>query len=199
VPVVSDQLGVCASRTATRPARSSCSAEGGTTTDPAPKVVPSTQQRPGYFDLAVVDLIVANRVAEYRPHRRRQGRSRPAARSSPPRTSRPPSPWPPADDADITGWQTALAADTDLTRKLTRSRGWLYATMRELEPGVDRGRITIPVPDDTHRLVGLLATSPGQLPAKPRCSPRQVRAGRCFLTPPPNHPSRSCLSKGGQT
>jgi hypothetical protein len=53
------------------------------------------------------------------------------------------------------GWQTAPAADTDLTRKLKRSRGWLYAKMRKLEPDVDRGRITIPVRDDTNRLFGL--------------------------------------------
>ena len=152
-----------------------------------------------YFDSAAVDLMVANGVAEYRPHRRRQGRSRPAARSSPPRTSRPPSPWPPADDADVTRWQTALAADTDLIRKLTRSRVWLYDTMLELELGVDCGRVTSPSATTLTGWSDSVATSPGQLPANPRCSPRQVRTGRCFLTPLPKHPNRSRLSKGSQT
>ena len=38
MPVVSDQLGLCAGRTAIRPARASCSVERGIATDPAPEV-----------------------------------------------------------------------------------------------------------------------------------------------------------------
>jgi len=56
VRVISDQLGRCAGRTATCPARASCSTERGTATDPAPEVLRATQQRPRYFDLVVADL-----------------------------------------------------------------------------------------------------------------------------------------------
>ena len=152
-----------------------------------------------YFDSAAVDLMVANGVAEYRPHRRRQGRSRPAARSSPPRTSRPPSPWPPADDADVTRWQTALAADTgphsqaDAQSRMALRHDARTRARSRLRP------CHIPVRDDTHRLVGLRRYQPWPVPANPRCSPRQVRSGRCFLTPLPKHPNRSRLSKGSQT
>lgn len=66
----------------------------------------------------------------------------------------------PANDAEVTRWQTALAADTDLIHKLTRERGWLYATMLELELGVDGGRVTIPVRDETDGLIGLLRYQP---------------------------------------
>jgi hypothetical protein len=152
-----------------------------------------------YFDSAAVDLMVANGVAEYRLHRRRQGRSRPAARSSPPRTSRPPSPWPPADDADVTRWQTALAADTgphsqaDAQSRMALRHDARTRARSRLRP------CHIPVRDDLTGWSDSVATSPGQLPANPRCSPRQVRTGRCFLTPLPKHPNRSPLSKGSQT
>jgi hypothetical protein len=68
----------------------------------------------------------------------------------------------------MTRWQTTPAAETDLTRKLMRSRGWLKATMRELELGVDRGRITIPVRADTRRLVGLRRCQPWLDPGEPK-------------------------------
>ena len=121
-----------------------------------------------YFDSAAVDLMVANGVAEYRPHRRRQGRSRPAARSSPPRTSRPPSPWPPADDADVTRWQTALAADTgphsqaDAQSRMALRHDARTRARSRLRP------CHIPVRDDIHRLVGLRRYQPWPAPGEPK-------------------------------
>jgi hypothetical protein len=122
----------------------------------------------GYSDRAAIDLMVAYGLTEYRPYRGRQYRWRQAAASNTPPSSTRPMPRPPATDAEITRWQTALAADTDLIRKLTRDRGWLYAAMLELELGVDGGRITIPVRDETAGLVGLLRYQPWPKPGEPK-------------------------------
>jgi hypothetical protein len=69
---------------------------------------------------------------------------------------------------EIDRWHAALTADTDLIANLTRERGWLYNTMLELQLGVDRGRITIPVRDDGRRLIGLLRYQPWPKPGEPK-------------------------------
>ena len=66
----------------------------------------------------------------------------------------------------IARWRAALAADTELIARLARERGWLYATMLELELGFDRGRITIPVRDDERRLIGMLRYQPWPQPRR---------------------------------
>lgn len=55
----------------------------------------------------------------------------------------------------------------DLIRKLTRSRGWLYDTMLELELGVDCGRVTSPSATTLTGWSDSVATSPGH-PGEPK-------------------------------
>ena len=64
-----------------------------------------------------------------------------------PRVVRPASPRFTISESDINHWRSALSSDTPLVERLVRERGWQLETMRELELGVDRGRITIPVRD----------------------------------------------------
>ena len=152
-----------------------------------------------YSDHAAIELMVAYGLTERRAYRHPQPRSRLSPPSRPQRPSRPPRMTFRETEDAIVRWQAALAADTDLIRKLTRDRGWHYATLLELELGVDRGRITIPVRDGTRRLIGLLRYQPWPRPGEPKISRRQGRGGRCSHTPPPNHPNRSCSSRGSQT
>jgi hypothetical protein len=63
-------------------------------------------------------------------------------------------------DRDIARWQTALSRRPRLVSRLAVERGWRYETMRALELGVDRGRITVPVRDATGLLRGLLRYQP---------------------------------------
>ena len=59
-------------------------------------------------------------------------------------------------DQDVRRWQTALAHRPQLILRLARERGWTYQTMRAVELGWDRGRITIPIRDGNHHLTGVL-------------------------------------------
>jgi hypothetical protein len=122
----------------------------------------------GYTDRAAIDLMVAYRLTEHRPYRRPITSRAPRSGSTFPRLARRSrTPLRPTSD-DIDRWQAALTADTDLIAKLARDRGWLYATMLDLELGVDRGRITIPVRDDERRLIGLLRYQPWPQPREPK-------------------------------
>jgi hypothetical protein len=151
----------------------------------------------GYSDRGAIDLMVAYRLTEHRPYRRpnanigRRFGSVPARPTKPPRTPVRPT------REDIDRWQAALAADTDLIGKLARDRGWLYATMMELEIGVDRGRITIPVRDDERRLIGLLRYQPWPHPREPKmlASPGSRRA---LVPHPAAEPSTHVLLVEGE-
>ena len=61
---------------------------------------------------------------------------------------------------DIARWETALSRRPRLLSRLAFERGWRYETMRALELGVDRGRITIPVRNASSELQGLLRYQP---------------------------------------
>jgi hypothetical protein len=61
---------------------------------------------------------------------------------------------------DVRRWQRALSRRPTLIAQLARGRGWRYQTMRELDLGVDRGRITIPIRDSRGDLQGLLRYQP---------------------------------------
>ena len=122
----------------------------------------------GYSDRGAIDLMVAYRLTEHRPLRHRSARARPTPKSistRPVKSAREPLR---AIARDIDRWEATLAADSDLIAKLSREWGWLYATMLELELGVDRGRVTIPVRDDACRLVGLLRYQPWPQPGEPK-------------------------------
>ncbi len=137
----------------------SCGAKGGAF-DAATKC--------GHSERGAIDLMVAYGLTEHRAYKRPGRRTRPHARTSPPRSSEPRQKALRETDEAVVRWQAALAADIDLIHKLTRDRGWLYATMLDLELGVDRGRITIPVRDDKRRLIGLLRYQPWPQPGEPK-------------------------------
>jgi len=151
----------------------------------------------GYSDRGAIDLMVAYGITEHRPYRRRNANVGPR---SGPSTARPTklsrTPLRPTRD-DIDRWQAALAADTDLIARLARDRGWLYATMLELELGVDRGRITIPVRDDERRLIGLLRYRPWPQPREPKML-ATVGSRRALLPHPAAEPSTHVLLVEGE-
>jgi hypothetical protein len=151
----------------------------------------------GYSDRGAIDLMVAYRLTEHRPYRRSNAKIGQRFGSIPARPTKPPrTPMRPTRE-DIDRWQAALAADTDLIAKLARDRGWLYATMIELEIGVDRGRITIPVRDDQRRLIGLLRYQPWPNPREPKmlASPGSRRA---LVPHPAAEPSTHVLLVEGE-
>jgi len=151
-----------------------------------------------YSDRAAIDLMVAYRLTEHHPYRRGPNANvGPRSGSISKRPARPPrSPLRPTRD-DIDRWQAALAADTDLIAKLARERGWLYATMLELELGVDRGRITIPVRDDERRLIGLLRYQPWPQPGEPKML-ASAGSRRALLPHPAAEPSTHVLLVEGE-
>jgi hypothetical protein len=152
----------------------------------------------GYSDRAAIDLMVAHRLTEYRAYRPANATRGPRPRSISRRPDQPPgTPLRPTRE-DIDRWQATLAADTDLIAKLARERGWLYKTMLELELGVDRsGRITIPVRDDSRRLIGLLRYQPWPKAGEPKmlASPGSRRA---LLPHPAAEPSERVLLVEGE-
>jgi hypothetical protein len=63
-------------------------------------------------------------------------------------------------DHDLARWRTALSRRRTMIARLARERGWRYQTMRDLELGVDRSRITIPVRNGHGDLRGLQRYQP---------------------------------------
>ncbi len=120
----------------------------------------------GYSDRAAIDLMVAFRLTEHRAYRHGNANRGPRHRSISARVAQPRRTRLRPIGEDIERWQATLAADTDLIAKLARARSWLYATMLELQLGVDRGRITIPVRDDERELIGLLRYQPWPEPGE---------------------------------
>jgi hypothetical protein len=118
----------------------------------------------GHSPRSAMDLMVAYGLAKRRPRRhaacRRPGHARrpadrparsverPVAVVSPPQLR--------IDERDLARWQAALTARPDLITGLARERAWRYDTMRELQLGFHRGRITIPIRGGRGQLRGLL-------------------------------------------
>jgi hypothetical protein len=86
-------------------------------------------------------------------------------------------------DEDVDRYQAALSRRLGLLAGLAEDRGWRYQTIRGLQLGFDRGRITIPIRDRTMALRGLLRYQPG-----PTSRPKMLAApgSRLGLIP---HPS----------
>jgi hypothetical protein len=151
----------------------------------------------GYSDRAAIDLMVAYGLTEHSAYRHANANRRPHPRSISTRPAQPPrAPLRPTRH-DIERWQATLAADTDLIAKLARERGWLYATMLELELGVDRGRITIPVRDDERRLIGMLRYQPWPQPREPKML-ATAGSRRALLPHPAAEPSTHVLLVEGE-
>ena len=151
----------------------------------------------GYTNRAAIDLMVAYRLTEHRPYRRPNANRGPRSGSISARSARPPRARLSSTREEIDRWQAALAADTDLIAKLARDRGWLYATMLELELGVERGRITIPVRDDEGRLIGLLRYQPWPRPREPKML-ATAGSRRALLPHPAAEPSTHVLLVEGE-
>jgi len=152
----------------------------------------------GYPARAAIDLMVDYGLTEHRAYRRpSRAHPRPHLRPvsrRPPETRRTPLR---ATSEDVARCQAALGTDTDLIAKLARDRGWLYATMLDLQLGVDRGRITIPVYDAQRRLIGLLRYQPWPKPCEPKML---ATAGSCraLLPHPAAEPSPHVLLVEGE-
>jgi hypothetical protein len=141
--------------------------------------------------------MVAYRLTEHRHYRHRNTKARPTPESistRPARSLRAPLR---SIAGDIERWRAALAADTDLIGKLSRERGWLYATMLELELGVDRRRITIPIRDDACRLVALLRYQPWPQLGEPKMV-ATAGSRRALLPHPAAEPSTHVLLVEGE-
>jgi len=127
--------------------------------------------RKGYTPRAAIDLMIAYGLIE--PRARLQT-ARELLRGSRPRSAPGPGTRGPArvgevlaerpalqvTDHDIAYWRTVLSRRPTMIARLARDRGWRYQTMRELELGVDRGRVTIPVRNARGDLRGLLRYQP---------------------------------------
>jgi Toprim-like len=80
-------------------------------------------------------------------------------------------------DHDIAGWQAALSRRPSLMARLLRERGWCYPTIRALELGLDRGRITIPIRNAHGELRGLLRYQPERTRRPKMLAARGTRLG----------------------
>jgi DNA primase len=141
--------------------------------------------------------MVAYRLTEHRGYRHANAKRGPRPRSISKRPAQPPrTPLRPTRE-DIERWQATLAADTDLIAKLARERGWRYATMLELELGVDRGRITIPVHDDERELIGLLRYRPWPKPGEAKML-ATAGSRRALMPHPAAEPSTHVLLVEGE-
>jgi hypothetical protein len=153
----------------------------------------------GYSDRGAIDLMVAYRLTEHHPCGRPSVNTESGSRSilARARATRPLRTTVRPTTDEIERWQQALATDTDLIARLARDRGWLYATMLELELGVDRGRITIPVRDDERRLIGLLRYQPWPQPGEPKML-ATAGSRRALLPHPAAEPSTHVLLVEGE-
>lgn len=119
----------------------------------------------GHDPRSAIELMIAHRLTEPRT-RLRTARELLAAPRRSPATPRRAQHDPAArrrwqvTEQDIARWQAALSRRPRLLERLADERGWQCDTMRELELGIDRGRITIPVRNAAGLLRGLLRYQP---------------------------------------
>jgi hypothetical protein len=126
----------------------------------------------GHDPRSAIDLMIAYRITERRARLRAASelldiprRPSPSAEVASRRTVAHPTLQ--ITDQDVARWQTALSRRPGLLSRLADERGWRYDTMRALELGIDRGRITIPVRAGTGQLRGLLRYQPDRT-ARPK-------------------------------
>jgi Toprim-like len=88
------------------------------------------------------------------------GRVTPRVRTPPPTTERTaPRAFHVSED-DVALWRTSLGLQPLILQRLVRQRAWSVSTIRAFELGIDGDRITIPVRNPYHQLVGLLRYQP---------------------------------------
>lgn len=140
----------------------------------------------GHTSRSAIDLMICHGLAQRRPSPSRR-RQHPIAASSYvcPRVDRavPRAARFTVSETDISRWRRALESDSALVARLVSDRGWQVHVMQELELGVNRGRITIPVRDQRQRLVGLLRYRPWSRPEQAKM--RAAVGSRRQLLPNP--------------
>ena len=152
----------------------------------------------GHTPRSAIDLMITHRLIERRA--RATNRPRATPHTQPPtsiprahaRAKHPVArPALQVTDHDIARWQTSLSRHPGLLARLAQDRGWRYQTMRALELGIDRGRITIPIRNARHELRGVLRYQP-----EPTNGPKMLAAPgtRLGLIPhPATEPSKRIL------
>ena len=136
--------------------------------------------RTGYTPRDAIDLMIAHGLTDRRA-RLQTGRDLLDASARPSQAAPRPEARPRRREAaderptlhvteqDVARWQTALSRRPSLPATLARERGWRNETIRALELGHDRGRITIPIRDARGELQGLLRYQP-----KPAAGPKML-------------------------
>jgi len=153
----------------------------------------------GLTPRAAIDLMVKHGLVQRRhshvttPTVNRRG----ASRSDAVAVKRPARPNLAVTELDVRHWQTTLTEQTTLIARLAKERGWLYSAIWELGLGYDCGRITIPVRDERHHLIGLLRYRPFAELGQPKMI--ATRGSRRALLPhPAAEPSRELLLVEGE-
>lgn len=114
----------------------------------------------GHGPRSAIELMIRHRLIERRAQLH-TARELIAGVPHPPRRPRPARrPQLRCTEVDVERWQQSLLGRPNLGLQLARNRGWAAGTMRELELGWDRGRITIPIRDAQRRLQGVLRYHP---------------------------------------
>jgi hypothetical protein len=114
----------------------------------------------GHTPRSAIDLMIAHGLIERRAQLRTAGELVETARSRARDPCQPVRPVVDITEQDISRWQTALSRRPSLLNRLADERGWRYTAMRELELGLDRGRITIPIRNRDGLLRGVLRYQP---------------------------------------
>jgi hypothetical protein len=109
----------------------------------------------GHTARSAIDLMIVHGITE---RRSRLFTARELAAHSPiyNSCSQPPPMTLQATESDVRRWRRLLQRRPGLSRRLLRDRGWSAHAICELELGLDRGRITIPIRDDAKSLTGVL-------------------------------------------
>lgn len=138
----------------------SCGAKGG--------AYDAAHKHFGRSPREAMDLLIEHGLAERRhpggpPSRRRQAPHKAAAPASGPPPARRPQSFT-ATDGDVRGWRRELDRQPWPPSQLRAPQRslWQQSTARELELGLDRGRITIPIRTATGVLQGVLRYAPSR-------------------------------------
>ena len=112
----------------------------------------------GHTDRSAIDLMVEYGLTRRRlaTQPRRQRARTPRQQLVPGRADPRPVAQLNVSEIDVDRWHRRLLAARTTLKRLAAIRGWSEPAIRDLELGLDRGRITIPVRDDRETLVGLL-------------------------------------------
>jgi hypothetical protein len=116
----------------------------------------------GYSHSQAIDLMAAHRLTTHTAHHNtRQVNTRPESRRpNPPAKDRQQREALSVTETNITAWHTALKDDPERVQRLARTRAWEPGIIDELQLGLHRGRITIPIRDPAGQLQGVLRYEP---------------------------------------